>query len=113
MVAGICWHLPGNAEPADRAGMRSPVFPTDPTQPITIFSGSFFQGGQGAANQLQDGSVVVYRMNNDAWKSVPMTFAREIGNNKYFKAEIPAAAVGTKVQYYLVLAYDSVNQIFY
>jgi hypothetical protein len=30
MALGNAWHFPGNPEPFGNAGMRDPVFPTDP-----------------------------------------------------------------------------------
>jgi hypothetical protein len=58
MVFGNAWHFPGNAELPATVGMRSPVFPTNSTMPVIIFSGNQFAGGGNAGNQLQDGSAV-------------------------------------------------------
>ena len=115
MAPGNAWHIPGNAELPGNDGMRSPVFPTKLKTPVTIFSGNQFAGGDKAANQLQDGSVVKYRRTTDStWKSVPMVFDKQIGNNKYFRADIPITefAVRDQVQYYLILAYSDRDTTF-
>jgi hypothetical protein len=112
---GNAWHLPGNPEPLGSAGMRDPVFPTDPAPTVTIFSGNQYQGGENAANQLQDGSAVFFKQATDAdWQTAPMIFATVIDNNKYYSAPIPAGgfAAGTVVQYYLCIAYDDHDTTF-
>jgi hypothetical protein len=40
MTLGNVWHFPGNPEPFGSAGMRDPVFPTDPVPAVTVFSGN-------------------------------------------------------------------------
>jgi galactose oxidase len=112
---GNAWHLPGNPEPFGNAGMRDPVFPTDPVPSVTVFSGNQFQGGGNPGNQLQDGSAVLFKRTTDtAWTTVPMVFATAIGNNKYYSAAIPTGPfpTGTIVQYYLVIAYDDHDKTF-
>ena len=109
MALGNAWHFPGNPEPFGNAGMRDPVFPTDPVSAVTVFSGNQYQGGGNPGNQLQDGSAVLFKQSTDtAWTMAPMVFAAAIGNNKYYSAAIPvgAFAAGAVVQYYLVIAYD-------
>ncbi len=109
MAPGNAWHIPGNVEIPPNVGMRSPVFPADPNSGVTIFNGNQFAGGDGAANQFQDGSFVKYRRLTDAtWQTVSMVFDRQAANNKYFRADIPLTgfAAGTQVQYYLILAYS-------
>ena len=115
MALGNAWHFPGNPEPFGNAGMRDPVFPTDPVPAVTVFSGNQYQGGGNPGNQLQVGSAVVFKRTTDmAWTTVPMVFAAAIGNNKYYSAAIPAGAfaTGTVVQYYLVIAYDDHDTTF-
>ena len=112
---GNAWHLPGNPEPFGHAGMRDPVFPTDPVSAVTVFSGNQFQGGGNPGNQLQDGSAVSFKRTTDpAWTTVPLVFATAIGDNKYFSAAIPTGAfpTGTIIQYYLVIAYDDHDTTF-
>jgi galactose oxidase len=112
---GNAWHLPGNPEPLGSAGMRDPVFPTDPVTTVTIFSGNQYQGGGNPGNQLQDGSALFFKQATDAdWQTVPMIFAAAIDNNKYYSAPIPAGgfAAGTVVQYYLCIAYDDHDTTF-
>ena len=109
MALGNAWHLPGNPEPRGNAGMRDPVFPTDPVPTVTVFNGNQFQGGGNAGNQLQNGSVVLFKQATaTAWQTVPLIFATAIGNNKYYSAELPTGVfpTGTVVQYYLRIAYD-------
>ena len=83
MALGNAWHFPGNPEPFGNAGMRDPVFPTDPVSAVTVFSGNQYQGGGNPGNQLQDGSAVWFKPTTDtAWTTVPMVFATAINNNK-------------------------------
>jgi galactose oxidase len=107
---GNAWHLPANPEPRGNAGMRDPVFPTDPVPEVTIITGNQFTGSGGyPGNQLQDGSTLLFRQATDtAWQMVPLMFATAVGNNKYYSAGIPTEAFppGTVVQYYLRIAYD-------
>jgi galactose oxidase len=115
MALGNAWHFPGNPEPFGSAGMRDPVFPTDPVAAVTVFSGNQYQGGGNPGNQLQDGSAVLFKQTTDtAWTTVPMIFSTAIGNNKYYSAAIPVSvfATGTVVQYYLVIAYDDHDTTF-
>jgi hypothetical protein len=115
MALGNAWHFPGNPEPFGNAGMRDPVFPTDPVPTVTVFSGNQYQGGGNPGNQLQNGSAVRFKRTADtAWTTVPMVFATAIGDNKYYSAAIPvgAFATGTIVQYYLVIAYDDHDTTF-
>ncbi|HUK69374.1 MAG TPA: galactose oxidase-like domain-containing protein [Streptosporangiaceae bacterium] len=112
---GNAWHLPGNPEPRGNAGMRDPVFPTDPVPTVTVFSGNQFQGGGNPGNQLQDGSAVLCKQATDtAWQTVPLIFATAVDNNKYYSAAIPTGAfpTGTVVQYYLRIAYDDHDTTF-
>lgn len=66
MALGNAWHFPDNPEPFGNAGMRDPVFPTDPVSTVTVFSGNQYQGGANSGNQLQDGSVVRFKRTTDA-----------------------------------------------
>jgi len=82
MALGNAWHFPGNPEPFGNAGMRDPVFPTDPVSEVTVFSGDQYQGGGNPGNQLQDGSAVSFKQTTDTtWTTVPMVFATAIDNN--------------------------------
>ena len=112
---GNVWHLPANPEPRGQAGMRDPVFPTSPGGPVTITTGNQFQGGGNPGNQLQDGSTLFFKRSTDAnWTPVPLMFAVEVGNNKYYSAEIPTDgfAVGADVQYYLRIPYSDHDTTF-
>ena len=115
MALGNAWHLPGNPEPFGNAGMRDPVFPTDPVSEVTVFSGDQYQSGGNPGNQLQDGSAVSFKQTTDTtWTTVPMVFATAIDNNKYYSAQIPvsAFAIGTVIEYYLIIAYDDHHTTF-
>jgi hypothetical protein len=113
MALGNAWHLPGNPEPIGQAGMRDPVFPADPTAPVTVFSGNQYRGDGNPGNQLQDGSAVRFRTASDAgWTTVPLLFASAAGDNQYYSAALPAFPAGTVVQYYLVIAYDDHDTTF-
>jgi len=115
MALGNAWHFPGNPEPFGNAGMRDPVFPTDPVSAVTVFSGNQYQGGGNPGNQLQDGSAVLFKRTTDtAWTTVPMVFSAAIDDNKYYSAAIPVStfATGTVVQYYLVISYDDHDTTF-
>jgi galactose oxidase len=112
---GNAWHLPGNPEPRGNAGMRDPVFPTDPVPTVTVISGNQFQGGGNPGNQLQVGSAVLFKRAADAaWQAAPLIFATALGNNKYYSAVIPTGAfpTDTVVQYYLRIAYDDHDTTF-
>ncbi len=112
---GNAWHLPGNPEPRGNAGMRDPVFPTDPGPAVTVFSGNQFQGSGSPGNQLQDGSALFFKRTTDiAWQTAPLIFATAIGDNKYYSGAVPTGAfpTGTIVQYYLRIAYDDHDTTF-
>lgn len=112
---GNAWHLPGNPEPPGQSGMRTPVFPTDPVPAVTIFSGNQFQGGGNPGNQLQVGSSLSFKLTTDAaWQTVPLTFAAQIGNNKYYSGTIPTGTfpLNAVIQYYLHIAYDDHDTTF-
>jgi hypothetical protein len=112
---GNAWHLPANPEPRGRAGMRDPVFPAIPVPTVTITSGNQFQGGGNPGNQLQDGSTLSFKLVMDAeWRTVPLTFAAALGNNKYYSGAIPTGAfkAGAVVQYYLRIAYNDHDTTF-
>jgi galactose oxidase len=95
--------------------MRDPVFPTTPVNAVTISTGNQFQGGGNAGNQLQDGSVLLFKRSTDTnWIPVPLIFAVAIGNNKYYSAAIPTAGfdTGVIVEYYLQIVYDDHDTTF-
>src|SRR5437868_733380 len=112
---GNAWHIPDSPEPRGRAGMREPVGAVVPGTAVAIFSGNQFQGDGNAGNQLQDGSTLNFKRTADAnWIALPMMFASTEGNNKYYKATVPANTfqVGDDVQYYLRIAYDDHDTTF-
>ena len=112
---GNAWHLPASPEPRGNAGMRDPVFPTDPMPTVTVFSGNQFQGAGNPGNQLQVGSALLVKRTTDAaWQTVPLIFFTTIGNNKYYSGAIQAGTfpAGTVVQYYLRIAYDDHDTTF-
>jgi galactose oxidase len=110
------WHIPVNPEPRGHGGMRDPIGAIVPGTVVTIISGNQFQGPAGnPGNQLQDGSAIFFKEStSSAWVQVPMLFLRELTNNKYYSASIPAGsfAVGELAQYYLRIAYDDHDTTF-
>lgn len=116
---GNTWHIPGNAEPRGRGGMRDPVGALVPGTAVTVFSGNQFRGSGGnPGNQLQDGSSLFFQRAGAAdWTEVPMRFYRETDNNKYYRATIDAGVsssfgVGEAIRYYLRIAYDDHDTTF-
>src|SRR5215469_4631391 len=112
---GNAWHIPVNPEPRGRSGMRDPVFPTTPVSSVIITTGNQFQGRGNAGNQLQDGSILLFKRATDGeWTSVPLIFAAMVGNNKYYSAELQVGAFqpGVVVQYYLRIAYEDHDTTF-
>jgi galactose oxidase len=112
---GNVWHLPANPEPRGRSGMRDPVFPTTPVGAVTITTGDQFQGDGNPGNQLQEGSTLLFKRSTDAtWTPVPVVFAAQVGNNKYYSASLPADgfAADVIVEYYLRIAYDDHDTTF-
>ena len=111
---GNAWHIPQNAQPRGRGGMRDPIGPIPAGAAVTIISGNQYQGFGNAGNQLQDGSLLFYRQSTDPdWQSVPLLFDSAAGNDKFFAATIPDAfPVGATVQYYLRIAYDDHDTTF-
>src|SRR5574339_1218680 len=101
---GNVWHIPANPEPRGRGGMRDPMGAIVPGTAVTIVSGNQFQGAGGnPGNQLQTGSAIFFRKATSAdWTLAPLTFLKEIGNNKYYKGDIPKEMfkTGDVVQYY-------------
>src|ERR1700760_1039557 len=93
---GTVWHLPANPEPPQRQGMRDPVFPTTGVDVVTIATGNQWTGPGNPGNQLQDGSLLLYRRATEtAWTSVQLVFTAKLDNNKYYTAQIPTAGLVT------------------
>lgn len=112
---GNAWHLPDDPEPRGRAGMRLPIGAIVPGTAVTITSGSQFQGDGKPGNQLQDGSLLVFRGQSEpGWRNEPLRFESAFGNNKYYGATIPPNTfqTGTTVQYYLKIAYNDHDTTF-
>ncbi|MCC2640942.1 MAG: putative galactose oxidase [Nitrospira sp.] len=113
---GNAWHIPANPEPRGRGGMRDPIGAIVPGTAVTIISGNQFQGAGGnPGNQLQTGSAIFFKRSTSAtWASVPMTFLKTVGNNKYYSGEIPRDSfnIGDTVQYYLRIPYDDHDTTF-
>jgi hypothetical protein len=118
---GNAWHIPGqpDGELRGRGAMRDPIGALVPGTAITIISGNQFQGAGGnPGDPLQTGSSVFFRRAaNPSWTELPMKFYREVGNNKYYAATIPANTsstfqVGEVIQYYLRIAYSDHDTTF-
>ena len=114
---GNAWHIPANPDLLKgRGGMRDPIGAIVPDTAVTIISGNQFQGlGGNPGNQLETGSAVFFKKSiSPNWTPAPMTFLKEIGNNKYYSAEIPKDTfkTGDVVQYYLRIPYDDHHTTF-
>ena len=105
---GNAWHHPLGSEPGV-GFMRAPLQEIYTNTAVTITSGSQYQGGGEAGNQLQSGSAVFYKpATGTVWSSQPMTFRSTSTNNIYYSATIPpnSCAPGDVVQYYLRIPYS-------
>lgn len=113
---GNVWHIPANPEPRGRGGMRDPMGAIVPGTAVTIVSGNQFQGAGGnPGNQLQTGSAIFFRKATGTdWTLASLTFLKEIGNNKYYKGDIPKEMfnTGDVVQYYLRIPYEDHDTTF-
>lgn len=121
MAPGNAWHFPSNAEPlANYDSMRSPVFPVDPSTPktivnaVTIFIGNQWSGSDTAGDLLSADSFLHWRTTDNSWTSVALAFDKVVGNNKYFRADIPLVnlPLGIQIQYYCTLIYSPREPIF-
>jgi galactose oxidase len=96
--------------------MRDPAGAVVAGSAVTIISGNQFRGpGGNPGNQLQTGSAIFFKKSTGSnWTSVPMLFFREVGNNKYYSASIPANAFnpGDVGQYYLRIPYSDHDTTF-
>src|SRR5678815_1396979 len=97
---GNVWHLPRNLEPAGVAGMRNPPYGILTNTAVTLYNGSFAPEGD------QSAGLVWYRPPGGAWASVAMSFASQNGNNKYWRAMLPATfRRGEAVEYYFEISF--------
>ncbi|KAE9965527.1 hypothetical protein BLS_007592 [Venturia inaequalis] len=110
-----------NAEPlANYDSMRSPVFPVDPSTPkaivnaVTIFVGNQWAGSDTAGDLLSADSFLHWRTTDNSWTSVALAFDKVVGNNKYFRADIPLVnlPLGMQIQYYCTLIYSPREPVF-
>ena len=95
--------------------MRVPVGAIVPGAAVTIVTGSQFQGGANAANQLQEGSNLFFKQRTvQQWISAPLTFAGTVGNNKYYSATMPASTFepGDVVEYYCRIPFSDRDTTF-
>ncbi len=98
---GNCWHFPGNAEPSG-AYMRNPTNPAA-DEAVFIYTGNYVPDGN------QTGGTLYYRKSDvAAWTATNLSYDSLSGDNKYWKADIPAAtySAGDTVQYYLAVTYS-------
>lgn len=99
---GNVWHIPANAEPTGVPSMRNPLKAIVPTGAVTCYNGSYSLDGN------QSGGLLWYRKAPaGAWSSLALTFDTQNGNNKYWRAAIPANAFnpGDSVQYYFEITF--------
>ena len=115
---GNAWHIPAEPEPRGRSGMRDPVGAIVPGMDVTIVTGNQFQGEGNAGDQLGVGSSLFFkRAAQAAWSELPLQFRRQVDNNKYFAATIPADTtrefdVGETIAYYLRIPYSDHDTTF-
>ncbi len=105
---GNAWHIPQSTEPTV-GFMRAPIFEIYAGRPVLLNSGSQYQGGGEAGNQLQTGSAVYYRdAATNVWSALPLAFHATSGNNIYYSNALPAAVLGAgcTIQYYLRIPYS-------
>jgi hypothetical protein len=101
---GNAWHVPANAEPTG-AYMRNPRHPYA-SNTVTIYNGNQFAGSGTTGDQ--SGGTLYYRLQGaGSWSNAALAFDTESGNNKYWKAAIPAGTFGKTqtVEYVLAVAY--------
>jgi hypothetical protein len=99
---GNVWHLPRNAEPSG-ATMRNPVAGILPGAAVTLYNGSYSLDGN------QSGGWLVYRKAGvPAWSMLDLVFDSQSGNNKYWKATLPANtfSAGDMVEYYFRIGFS-------
>lgn len=102
---GNCWHVPGNYEPQG-AFMRNPRNPYA-DQAVYFYNGNQFAGEGNPGDQ--NGGSVYYRLKGaGGWTGAALAFDIEAGNNKYWKANIPAGTftATNEVEYYLAVTYS-------
>jgi galactose oxidase len=112
---GNAWHIPGEAEPRGRGGMRDPVGALIPGSEIFIFNGNQFAGPGNPGQQLPIGSSILFKRQSEAdWQTLPLNFYSRACNNKYYAARIPADTfqAGDSVEYYLRIAYQDHDTTF-
>lgn len=101
---GNAWHVPANAEPTG-ATMRNPRHPYA-SNTVTIYNGNQFAGAGTTGDQ--SGGTLYYRLQGaGGWSTAALAFDTEAGNNKYWKAAIPAGTFSKTqtVEYALAITY--------
>jgi hypothetical protein len=99
---GNVWHLPRNIEPVGVAGMRNPPYGILTNIPVTLYNGSYTLDG----NQM--GGFVWHRVRGSGapFTTADMTFDSQSGNNKYWRATLPAAfRAGDTVEYFFEIVF--------
>jgi len=115
---GNAWHIPAEPEPRGRSGMRDPAGALVPGMDVTIITGNQFRGEGNTGDQLGVGSsLFLKRAAQAAWSELPLQFSRQVDNNKYFAATIPADTtrefdVGETIAYYLRIPYSDHDTTF-
>jgi alpha-D-xyloside xylohydrolase len=88
--------------------MRFPLDQIEPDTIVTLSSANQFQGPGTASNQTQSGSALLIRkVGETVWRSLPVAFQSATGNDKFFFATIPANMfqAGDAVEYYFKIDY--------
>lgn len=99
---GQSWHIPANSEPPG-ATMRLPATLAKTDEAVFFYNGTY------ATSFDQSGGAFYYRRRGDAtWSSQSLSYDQQSGNNKYWKATLPASAyaAGDQVDYYWKITYN-------
>lgn len=104
--AANAWHTPSSVD-ANVGLMRTPAT-IHSNSTVSIFSGSQYQGGGEAGNQIAGATLFYKHATGSVWSSSTMSWHTNAGNNAYYKADIAANlyAVGSVVQYYIKLPFS-------
>jgi alpha-D-xyloside xylohydrolase len=113
--SGNAWHIPRNPQPPGQATMRFPFEEIVASTLVTVSNGNQFRGSGTPGNQTEPGSALMVRKAGDGtWRSLPVQFQSDSGNDNFFFAKIPANTFqsGDLVQYYFKVGYTDRDTTF-